>query len=113
MAKISLTGMSRKELEKLQGQIDKALEKLKNADLKSALAAAKKAAAAHGVAWEDLTDAPAPKKPGRKPGKAKTVSKPKYANPADPKQTWTGKGRQPEWYKAEIAKGTDPKILEI
>lgn len=113
MAKITLTGMTRKELEKLRDRIDKAIDRLKESDKKAALAAAKKAAAEHGVAWEELTGGEAPKKRGRKAGKPKTVGKAKYANPADKSQTWTGKGRQPEWYKAEIAKGTDPKTLEI
>lgn len=113
MAKVSLTGMTRKELEKLQQRIATALEKLNDQDRKAALAAAKKAAAAHGVSWEELTGGEAPKKRGPKPGKAKTVSVAKYANPADKTQTWTGKGRKPEWFKAAIAKGTDPKAMEI
>ena len=37
----------------------------------------------------------------------------KYANPADKSQTWTGKGRQPQWYKDAVAAGTDPKTMEI
>lgn len=30
---------------------------------------------------------------------------PKYRNPADPEQTWTGRGKQPRWLAAEVAKG--------
>ena len=30
---------------------------------------------------------------------------PKYRNPADPSQTWSGRGRQPRWFKAAIRKG--------
>jgi DNA-binding protein H-NS len=30
---------------------------------------------------------------------------PKYRNPANPKQTWTGRGRQPGWIKDGLAKG--------
>ena len=30
--------------------------------------------------------------------KPKTKVAPKYANPADPNQTWTGRGRQPRWF---------------
>jgi DNA-binding protein H-NS len=25
---------------------------------------------------------------------------PKYRNPADPQQTWTGRGRSPQWVQA-------------
>jgi DNA-binding protein H-NS len=38
---------------------------------------------------------------GRKLGKVA----PKYRNPANPKETWTGRGKQPRWLAAETAKG--------
>ena len=30
---------------------------------------------------------------------------PKYRNPANPKETWTGRGKHPRWMAALIAKG--------
>ena len=30
---------------------------------------------------------------------------PKYANPADPSQTWTGRGRKPNWVIDALANG--------
>ncbi|MEY1554536.1 H-NS family nucleoid-associated regulatory protein [Yoonia sp. R2331] len=113
MKKSELKAMSRKELEKLKVTIDEVLEGLAERDRKAALAAAEKAAAEHGFSLADLAS-DAPKKRGPKPGKkAKAKSVPKFANPADKSQTWTGKGRQPEWYKAEIAKGTKPEAMAI
>lgn len=38
---------------------------------------------------------------GRKLGKVA----PKYRNPANPKETWTGRGKQPRWLATETAKG--------
>src|SRR5690606_4331854 len=38
---------------------------------------------------------------GRKLGKVP----PKYRNPANKDETWTGRGKQPRWLVAEIAKG--------
>jgi len=118
--KFDLKNMSRKELEKLKGDIEKALEKVGEREMKAALEAAEKAAVAHGFSLSQLTggaEVAAPKKRGRKPGsKAKTPAKkgaPKYANPDDASQTWTGKGRQPDWFKAAIASGTDPVSLEL
>ncbi|MBT8410687.1 MAG: H-NS histone family protein, partial [Octadecabacter sp.] len=35
------------------------------------------------------------------------------ANPADPSQQWTGKGRQPNWYKAAIEAGKSPESMAI
>ena len=37
----------------------------------------------------------------------------RYRDPADPANTWTGRGRQPEWYKAAIANGISPEKMEI
>ncbi|MDX8355882.1 H-NS histone family protein, partial [Cognatiyoonia sp. IB215182] len=36
-----------------------------------------------------------------------------YANPDDKTQTWTGKGRKPEWFKAAMASGKTPEQCEI
>ena len=111
--KPDLKNMSRKELERLKANVEKALEKLNAQDRKAALAAAQKAAAAHGFALSELTTAEPPKKTRRgKPG-PKTASTPKYRNPANADQTWTGKGRQPEWFKSAIASGTTPEAMEI
>ena len=111
---VDLKSMNRKELEKLKAQVEKALAKVSERELKAARDAAEKAAAAHGFSLDDVTAAPKAAKRGRKPaGAAKTKSPAKYKNPADATQTWTGKGRQPEWFKAEVAKGTDPSKMEI
>lgn len=39
--------------------------------------------------------------------------KPKYRNPADPSQTWTGRGKRPRWYSAALASGKKEKDLLI
>ena len=111
--KPDLKSMTRKELERLKINVEKALEKLAEKDKKAALAAAQKAAAAHGFSLADITGGvPAPTKRRAKPG-PKKASVPKYRNPENGDQTWTGKGRQPEWFKAAIAAGTSPDAMEI
>ena len=107
---ISLKGMSRKELERLQADVEKALARISEEDKKAAMAAAEKAAKAHGFTLDELTGA-TPKR-GRKAGAKKASGPkgaPKYANPADKSQTWTGRGRQPAWIKDGLAAG---KALE-
>ena len=106
---VDLKSMTRKELEKLRKDVDAALQKVEARELKMAHDAAAKAAADFGFSLSDVTNMAG----GSRRGSAKTVSAPKYRNPADASQTWTGKGRQPEWYKSEMAKGTDPQALEI
>ena len=43
----------------------------------------------------------------RKTTKGRSLGKvpPKYRNPANAKETWTGRGKQPRWLAAETAKG--------
>ncbi len=113
---IDVKSMSRKELEKLRDQVDKQLEKLANQDKKAALEAAEKAAKAHGFSLGELTGSTAAPKTRAKRGTAKSgksVNPPKYRNPENPDQTWTGKGRRPEWIKAAQDKGVDIETMAI
>lgn len=51
------------------------------------------------------TEKPA-KAPRRAPRKKATGSvAPKYRNPANPDQTWAGRGKPPKWLAAELANG--------
>ena len=109
--KVDLKGMSRKELEKLQKDVEKALSKVNDKELKAARDAAAKAVAKMGFSLEDIANIPARKT--RKASGPKTKAAAKYANPADSSKTWTGKGRQPEWFKSAIAAGKSPESLEI
>jgi len=115
---VDLTGMTRKELEKLKSDVEKALEKAEQRDLRAAKKAAEKAAAEFGFSLNELDqkNAAAPAKAPRKAAKRKPAKKagvPKYRNPDDHSQTWTGKGRQPQWYREAVEKGVDPASMAI
>lgn len=103
---IDITKLSEKELVKLRKDIDKTLASLEKRKKDEARKAAEEAAKKHGFSLNDLVTA------GR--GSAKKPAAPaKYRNPANPTQTWSGRGRQPAWFKEAVEKGTDPKKLEI
>ena len=38
---------------------------------------------------------------------------PKYRNPENPEQTWTGRGRQPVWYREAVEAGRSPTEMAI
>ncbi|MGY6519947.1 MAG: H-NS histone family protein [Lysobacteraceae bacterium] len=38
---------------------------------------------------------------------------PKYQNPSDPTQTWTGRGKRPNWFKDLLASGKKESDLLI
>jgi DNA-binding protein H-NS len=105
---IKLEKMNRKELEALRSDVDKAIIELRKKEKGDALAAAQKAAAEFGFSLDELTS----KKSGKGAAKGSSAN-PKYMNPSNPTQTWTGKGRQPNWFKAALESGKKADDLLI
>jgi DNA-binding protein H-NS len=97
---IDLNSMSRKDLMKLRGDVDRALASVADRERKAALDAVAKVAAEHGFTVAELTGSAMMRGAGRK-----SKGPAKYRNPADPSQTWSGKGRRPDWFKAAEASG--------
>lgn len=94
----SLETMSLEELQSHQRDVEatiKGYEKKRKADC---LAELKAVAKKHGFGLDDFAGGKSSAKSGPK-GAAK------YANPADESQTWTGRGRQPNWIKSALAAG--------
>lgn len=104
----NLKGMSLKELTKLQDEVVKALENAKDRERSQALKAAEKAAAKFGFSLGELSSAPKPKAPKKR---AKAAAK--YRNPANAEQTWSGRGRKPQWIHESLSAGADITDLEI
>ncbi len=103
---INLDNMSRKDLLELRDQIEKALKTAEKRERQNALKAAEQAAAEFGFSLAELSsDAPR----GPKGSKAKA----KYRNPAAPEQTWSGRGRKPQWVHEALKSGADIADLEI
>lgn len=62
---------------------------------------------AEGYTFEDIF--------GSTRGKAKRTSTvaPKYRNPANPAQTWSGRGKRPRWFNEALKAGKKEKDLLI
>ncbi|MEO0487189.1 MAG: H-NS histone family protein [Pseudomonadota bacterium] len=103
MTQIDLSALSKAELQKLQKDVAKAIDNFDERARQEALAALEAQAKEMGFNLSELTGAK----------KAKTANPPKYRNPANPDQTWTGRGRQPGWIKDAITSGTDIAEFEI
>ena len=97
---IDLEDLSRAELDQLKVDIDKQLVKRAAEEKKMALAKAEAAAAEFGFSLAELTGAEGKKR--ARPAASGTV---KFKNPADPTQTWSGRGRRPAWINALDAEG--------
>ena len=54
-----------------------------------------------------MLTSPARRKPSHCAGRKLGKVAPKYRNPENPKETWTGRGKQPRWLAAYTAKGRD------
>lgn len=110
---MDLKSMSRKELEKLLSDVKKALQSAQARDRRDARKAAAKAAAEFGFSLDELGETEKPKKARKTAKKKAKPGKAQFANPDDPSQTWTGKGRQPNWYRLAIENGTSADTLRV
>jgi len=109
-----LSKLSLSELKKLSANVDKAIASAEAKQRKDARAAVQKVAKEYGVSVDELLadEKPKPKRKG-KPKAKKVSSKPKYRNPDDKAQTWTGKGRRPRWYLDAIEAGKSEADLLV
>lgn len=117
--KTDLKQMTRKQLEKLRADVDAALKALEAKDKKAALKAAEAAAKAHGFSLDQLTGKAPAEKPAPRPARPKRNSDgrakvaPKYRNPNNPDETWSGRGRAPGWMAAHLDAGGQKEDLAI
>ena len=104
---MNLEKMSHDELMKLRKDVDKALKTVESRRLTEAKKAAEAAAKEYGFSLDDLMG-------GRKSGGGKTTKGvAKYRNPDDASQTWTGRGRKPNWVVAALKKGKSLDDFQI
>lgn len=103
---INLTEMSRKELLQLQSDVAKALKDAEMRDRRKARIAAEQVAAKYGYTLNELLKS-------SKSTSSRPPLPPKYRNPENPEQTWSGRGRKPHWINDALKKGTDMSKLEV
>lgn len=102
---VDLGNMSLKELKALQSQVARAIEGFEERKKKEALAAVEETAKSLGFSLNELV--------GATPARSRAPAKPKYANPANPAETWTGRGRKPRWMEAALKSGKSLEDLLI
>ncbi|MEC3861535.1 H-NS histone family protein [Mesobacterium sp. TK19101] len=100
---IELNTLSKDELVKLKTDVEKALKTIDARRKAEAKKAADEAAKAFGFSLDELVS---------DSGKG-TKGVPKYANPDDASQTWTGRGRKPNWVIAWTEAGKSLDDLAI
>lgn len=116
MRKPNFNKLSSEVLSGYKSEIEQILKGRKQDDEKKnkLLKKMKSLAESEGLDLESLLNTSIPGKP-RKTAVKKTTRKvsPKYANPKDKSQTWTGRGRKPLWVVAHLKKGGKVEDLSL
>lgn len=103
MSDFDLEALSLDQLKDLQKNVAKAIAGYEERKRKEALTVLEDKARELGFSLDELTGKP----------KAKAKGAPaKYRNP-EGDQTWSGRGRQPAWFKAALEAGKSPDDLLI
>jgi DNA-binding protein H-NS len=101
-----LTELSESELQAMIENAEKALKQKQENKRKEVIAQIKQLAASIGLTVSFSEG-------GRESSRKGIKVPPKYRNPANPEQTWTGRGVAPKWMQALIAAGHDKSEFEI
>ena len=127
---LDISNLTKKELIALRRKVDRAIESIDARTLERARREARQLAQSYGVTLGDLIEAPktgaksgaktgaktgaksAAKSKARRPGKRGKVA-PKYRDPANPKVTWSGRGRTPKWVADALAGGATLADLAV
>lgn len=88
--------LSLQELKNLRTRIEKSIQTFEERKKKQALAEVEDVARRLGYSLTDLADSIA---------KKRSAVGAKYANPANRDQTWSGRGRKPQWFEAALKSG--------
>ena len=102
---VDLSKLSMDELKALQKEAAKAVVDFEARRFQKVRYELENVAASRGYKLADFI--------GAKKRTAKTVGPAKYRNPDNASQTWTGKGRQPNWVKVGLAAGKSLKDFAI
>lgn len=103
MMQIDVNTLSKDDLVKLKSDVEKALKTIDTRRRAEAKRAADAAAKEFGFSLDDLVEST---------GKG-TKGLPKFANPAQPDQTWTGRGRKPNWVVEWLGSGKSMDDLAL
>ncbi|MEL6954382.1 MAG: H-NS histone family protein [Pseudomonadota bacterium] len=103
---VDLSKLTLAELQTLRSDVDAALAAQEQSARANALKEVEAAAKAHGFALTDLTGGTKPKPRAKR--KAPAPAAPKYQHPENASLTWSGRGRQPRWFKEAVDGGASP-----
>ena len=104
MPDVDLSSLSIDELKLLSVDIDKEIQKRQQQNKKNVLSEMKQLAASIGMTVEQILESAS---------QTKAKGTPKFKNPSDPTQTWTGRGKRPGWLNDALQAGKTLDELRI
>lgn len=96
MVDIDLKALSIADLDKLASDIQREIDQRRSQEIKQTAAQIKALAAQAGLSLEDILRI-----------KPKQKTPVKYRNPENPEQTWTGRGKRPDWLRNALNSGRE------
>jgi DNA-binding protein H-NS len=103
--KIDLSKLSLDDLRQLRKDVEVAISNFQERKRAEAVKALEAVAKQHGMSLDEIVGGKGKKRKARAPAK--------YANPDNKAETWSGRGRQPAWFKAAVGKGKKPESMAI
>lgn len=102
---IDLEPLSLKELKSLHARVSKAIADFDGRRKQTALTELEERARELGFSLSELMGVPATRR--------RSAATPKYANPADASDTWSGRGRKPRWFEQALKDGASAESMSI
>lgn len=105
-AELKINEMSADELKALISNAEAALVNQLREQRREVVTKMRELAASVGIQFEIIADEPIK-------SRRLAVAAPKYRNPANHEQTWSGRGKRPKWFIEAIDAGVDPESMKI
>ncbi len=105
LEEIKLEGYSSAELGAFRDRVTEAIASKREEEKRELLEEIEKLAEQRGLSLEEVI--------GVRVKKGRAKATPKYRNPKDAAQTWSGRGKNPAWVKEALAAGQDLEDLAI
>lgn len=100
---VDLGALDRDHLLQLERDVNRALRTYEKRRRDEALREMQLVADKHGISMKDVVQG----------SQGRNLQPPKYRHPENPSLTWSGRGRQPAWFKEAIDAGTSRDDLLI
>jgi DNA-binding protein H-NS len=105
---VKLEGLDEEQLDAVIAEAQRLKEERRKATREEFLATIRRKADEYGVEIDEVVRALQKKGRRASPADRRATVAPKYRNPQNPSETWSGRGVRPKWMQALIAKGAKP-----